>query len=110
METTKPKFKINFRRTGIIALVIYIVLLIGPVAGLDFPAIAAAIKANPMQLVQFLIIGISNGAIIAATYVRGLGDRASPGPVFTGQYRQVSHLGSDYSDIRVLFSSLGCFA
>ena len=65
METTKPKFKINFRRTGIIALVIYIVLLIGPVAGLDFPAIAAAIKANPMQLVQFLIIGISNGAIIA---------------------------------------------
>ncbi len=46
-------------------MVIYIVFLIGPIAGLDFPAIVAAIKANPIQLVQFLIIGISNGAIIA---------------------------------------------
>jgi branched-chain amino acid transport system permease protein len=65
METTKPKFKIDLRRTAIVALVIYIVFLIGPIAGLDFPAIVAAIKANPMQLVQFLIIGIANGAIIA---------------------------------------------
>ena len=61
----KPKKKFNLRRTGMVALVIYIVLLIGPIAGLDFPAIYTAIKANPLQLVQFLIIGISNGAIIA---------------------------------------------
>jgi branched-chain amino acid transport system permease protein len=65
METTKPKFKFNLRRVAVVALVIYIVLLIGPIAALDFPVIVAAIKANPLQLVQFLIIGISNGAIIA---------------------------------------------
>jgi len=65
MESTKPKKKFNLRRTGVVALVIYIVFLIGPIAGLDFPAIYTAIKANPLQLVQFLIIGISNGAIIA---------------------------------------------
>ena len=65
METIKPKKKFNLRRIGVVALVIYIVFLIGPIAGLDFPAITAAIKANPLQLVQFLIIGISNGAIIA---------------------------------------------
>jgi branched-chain amino acid transport system permease protein len=65
MELTKPKMKINLRRVAVVALVIYIVLLIGPIAALDFPVIAAAIKANPLQLVQFLIIGIANGAIIA---------------------------------------------
>jgi branched-chain amino acid transport system permease protein len=67
MELTKPKpkMRIDLRRTGMVALVLYIVFLIGPIAGLDFPAIFAAIKANPLQLVQFLIIGISNGAIIA---------------------------------------------
>ncbi|MBK9927360.1 MAG: branched-chain amino acid ABC transporter permease [Anaerolineales bacterium] len=63
METTKKKF--SLKRIGTVGLVIYIVFLIGPIAGLDFPAIFAAIKANPLQLVQFLIIGISNGAIIA---------------------------------------------
>ena len=65
METTTPKRKIDLRRTAVVALVIYVVFLIGPIAGLDFPAIVAAIRANPLQLVQFLIIGISNGAIIA---------------------------------------------
>ena len=65
MESTTPKKRFDLRRTAVVALVIYIVFLIGPIAGLDFPAIAAAIKANPLQLVQFLIIGISNGAIIA---------------------------------------------
>jgi branched-chain amino acid transport system permease protein len=65
MENTKKQFKFNWRRLGITALVLYIVFLIGPIAGLDVPAIAANIKSNPIQLVQFLIIGISNGAIIA---------------------------------------------
>jgi len=63
MDTTKKKF--NWRSFATIAIVIYVVLLIGPIAGLDIPNIYAAIKANPLQLVQFLIIGISNGAIIA---------------------------------------------
>ena len=63
METTRKKF--NWRRFAVAALVLYIVFLIGPIAGLDVPVVFAAIKANPLQLVQFLIIGLSNGAIIA---------------------------------------------
>jgi branched-chain amino acid transport system permease protein len=63
METTKKKF--NWRRLGSLAIILYIVFLIGPIAGFDVPSIAAAIKANPLQLVQFFIIGISNGAIVA---------------------------------------------
>ena len=52
-------------RPLIIILAIYLVLLIGPVASLDIPSIAAAAAKNPLQLVQFLIIGIANGAIMA---------------------------------------------
>ena len=52
-------------RPLIIILAIYLVLLIGPVASLDIPAIAAAAAKDPLQLVQFLIIGIANGAIMA---------------------------------------------
>ncbi|HLO28212.1 MAG TPA: branched-chain amino acid ABC transporter permease [Anaerolineales bacterium] len=59
------KAKSILSRIGLAALAFYIAFLIGPVAGFDVPAIAAAIKANPSQLVQFLIIGIANGAIIA---------------------------------------------
>ena len=44
---------------------IYLVLLLGPIASLDVPVIAASMKANPVQLIQFLIIGLANGAIIA---------------------------------------------
>ena len=61
----KSLAKFNWRRLGTIVIVLYVVFLIGPIAGFDVPAIVAAIKANPMQLVQFLIIGIANGAIIA---------------------------------------------
>jgi branched-chain amino acid transport system permease protein len=63
METTRKKF--NWRRFAIATLVLYIVFLLGPIVGLDVPVVFAAIKANPLQLVQFLIIGLSNGAIIA---------------------------------------------
>jgi branched-chain amino acid transport system permease protein len=45
--------------------VIYLILLFGPIANLDIPIIAASIQANPSQLIQFLIIGVANGAIIA---------------------------------------------
>ncbi len=47
------------------SLALYIVFFIGPIAGFDMPVIAAAIKSNPLQLVQFLLIGLSNGAILA---------------------------------------------
>ncbi len=63
METTRKKF--NWRRFVVATLVLYIVFLLGPIVGLDVPVVFAAIKANPLQLVQFLIIGLSNGAIIA---------------------------------------------
>lgn len=45
--------------------VIYLVLLIGPVASFDIPTIATNLSKNPLQVVQFLLIGISNGAILA---------------------------------------------
>ena len=57
--------KSNLRRIVIIALVLYIVLLIGPIAGFDIPNIYAEVKAQPLQVVQFLIIGVANGAIVA---------------------------------------------
>ena len=52
-------------RPIVVIVVIYFVLLIGPVASLDIPTIAANIAKNPLQLVQYLIIGIANGAILA---------------------------------------------
>jgi branched-chain amino acid transport system permease protein len=53
------------QRLAIAALAIYIVLLLGPIAGFDVPTIAARVAAEPKQLLQFLIIGIANGSIIA---------------------------------------------
>lgn len=59
------KTKSNLRRIAIAVLGLYVLFLLGPTAGLDIPQIAKAIQANPLQLVQFLLIGIANGAIIA---------------------------------------------
>jgi branched-chain amino acid transport system permease protein len=59
------KTKTTLRRIAIAVLAFYILFLLGPVAGLDAPAVAKAVQANPLQLVQFLIIGIANGAILA---------------------------------------------
>ena len=59
------KTKTILRRVLITALALYIVFLIGPIAGFDVPAIAARIKQAPTQLVQYLIIGIADGAILA---------------------------------------------
>lgn len=57
--------KPNLRRILIIAVVLYLVLLLGPIAGLDLPTIGAAVKAEPQQILQYFIIGIANGSIIA---------------------------------------------
>src|SRR6266487_3709513 len=59
---------INFRRfiRPVLAIVvIYIVFLLGPIAGLDPPAVAATVRADPKQLLQFFIVGLANGSIIA---------------------------------------------
>lgn len=59
------KTKNILRQVLIAGLALYIIFLIGPIAGLDAPVIAQQIKANPGQLIQFLIVGIANGAILA---------------------------------------------
>lgn len=46
-------------------VVIYLLLLLGPIAGLDLPRIFAEIARSPASLVQQLLVGIVNGAIIA---------------------------------------------
>ncbi len=55
----------KLRRIVIIVLTVYLVLLIGPIAGLDLPSIGAAVAAEPKQVVQYFIIGVANGSIIA---------------------------------------------
>jgi len=55
----------RFMRPIIAILVIYLVFLLGPIAGLDFPIIVGRIQESPKMLVQFLIIGLANGAIVA---------------------------------------------
>lgn len=55
----------TIRRILIGIVVVYLVLLLGPIAGLDFPNIYRTIAANPTQLIQFFLIGLANGSIIA---------------------------------------------
>ena len=45
--------------------VAYLVLLLGPIAGLDIPRIMGEIFHTPESLIQQLLVGIINGAIIA---------------------------------------------
>lgn len=52
-------------RPVIVIVIIYLVLLLGPIAAFDIPVIAARISESPKDVIQFLIIGIANGAIIA---------------------------------------------
>lgn len=45
--------------------VIYLVLLLGPIAGLDLPRIVGDIVRNPEVLIQQILVGLVNGAVIA---------------------------------------------
>ena len=45
--------------------ILYIVLLLGPIAGLDIPRILQEIAQDPTVLLQQLLVGLVNGAIIA---------------------------------------------
>lgn len=45
--------------------IIYLILLVGPLAGLDLPRIVTEVIANPEVLIQQLLVGLVNGAIIA---------------------------------------------
>jgi branched-chain amino acid transport system permease protein len=60
--------KIDLRRffqPALVIILIYILLLVGPVAGFNIPTIWESIHSNPELLVQYLIIGLANGSIIA---------------------------------------------
>ena len=46
-------------------LVVYIVLLLGPLAGLDISRIIKEIAGNPEVLIQQILVGLVNGGIIA---------------------------------------------
>jgi len=45
--------------------VAYIILLLGPIAGLDLPRIVVEIARSPQVLIQQLLVGLVNGALIA---------------------------------------------
>lgn len=59
------KPKLRKRAVALVALVLYFVLLLGPIAGFDVPAITQTIRAQPLQLIQYFIIGLANGSILA---------------------------------------------
>ncbi|NJR15428.1 MAG: branched-chain amino acid ABC transporter permease [Calothrix sp. CSU_2_0] len=65
LEQQKTKNKIAWQKILLYVGVIYLILLIGPIAGFDIPRIIGEIKANPALLIQQLLIGLVNGAIIA---------------------------------------------
>ncbi len=46
-------------------VIAYIILLLGPIAGLDIPRIIREIASSPESLLQQLLVGLINGAIIA---------------------------------------------
>lgn len=52
-------------RPLIAIIAIYLVLLLGPIAALDIPAIATRVADDPQQVIQFFLIGLANGSIIA---------------------------------------------
>lgn len=55
----------QWRKPLLYLVVAYIVLLIGPIAGLDIPRIIGDIARNPEVLIQQILVGLVNGAIIA---------------------------------------------
>ncbi len=55
----------QWRKPVLYIVIAYIVLLIGPIAGLDIPRIIGDIARNPEVLIQQILVGLVNGAIIA---------------------------------------------
>ena len=55
----------KWRRVALAAIVIWIFMLLAPVAGLDFPRVIETIRTQPLLVIRYLIIGLSNGAIFA---------------------------------------------
>jgi branched-chain amino acid transport system permease protein len=55
----------QWRKPLLYLVVAYLVLLLGPIAGLDLPRILGDIARNPELLIQQLLVGLVNGGIIA---------------------------------------------
>jgi branched-chain amino acid transport system permease protein len=55
----------RWRKPLLYLVVAYLVLLIGPIAGLDVPRIIGDIARNPEVLIQQILVGLVNGGIIA---------------------------------------------
>jgi branched-chain amino acid transport system permease protein len=55
----------KLRRIVLAAVIIYIFLLLSPVAGLDVPHIVDTIAHQPYLVLRYIIIGIANGGIFA---------------------------------------------
>ncbi len=60
----KPILK-RISKPLIAIIAVYLVLLLGPIAALDLPVIAARLAEDPKQIIQFFLIGLANGSIIA---------------------------------------------
>ena len=55
----------KLRRIVIAAVIIYIFLLLSPIAGLDIPRILGIIDRQPYLVLRYILIGIANGGIFA---------------------------------------------
>ncbi|HEY9671064.1 MAG TPA: branched-chain amino acid ABC transporter permease [Waterburya sp.] len=55
----------QWRKPLLYLVVVYLVLLLGPIAGLDLPRILGDIARNPEVLIQQVLVGLVNGGIIA---------------------------------------------
>lgn len=55
----------QWRKPLLYLLFVYVVLLLGPIAGFDLPRILTEIARNPEVLIQQILVGLVNGAIIA---------------------------------------------
>ena len=60
-----PKIMKNWKSILLYIGVAYIVLLLGPIAGFDLPKIIGEIISSPEVLIQQLLVGLVNGALIA---------------------------------------------
>ncbi|HEY9596722.1 MAG TPA: branched-chain amino acid ABC transporter permease, partial [Cyanophyceae cyanobacterium] len=55
----------QWQKVLLLIVVTYLILLFGPIAGLDLPRIIKDIASDPQVLIQQILVGLVNGAIIA---------------------------------------------
>lgn len=55
----------QWRKPLLFLVIAYLILLLGPIAGLDLPRIVGDIVRDPQVLIQQILVGLVNGGIIA---------------------------------------------